>query len=229
MVWLLAATREHPTRVRPYGNAIRPVRANPVGVSRKVGHDFGCEQTGTQMRTPHFWLHRYAASIALSLLLTACADTPVQEAPALEGASRAAATTAAQPAPDTRAVKPAVAAQAPADAAGPANEPRVVYFDYDSSAIRPEFRSVIDAHARYLAAHEGRTLVISGHTDERGGSEYNLALGQQRARAVQQALELLGARTRQLEAISFGKERPAASGHDESAWSRNRRAELDYR
>ena len=115
------------------------------------------------------------------------------------------------------------------DAAGPSGTARVVYFDYDSFTIRPEFRNVIDAHARYLTSNQERKLTIAGHTDERGGREYNLALGQQRAEAVRRAMQLLGVRATQVETISFGEEKPTETAHEESAWSRNRRAEMSYR
>jgi peptidoglycan-associated lipoprotein len=105
----------------------------------------------------------------------------------------------------------------------------VVYFDYDSFAIRPEFQSVIEAHARLLKGEKTRKVVIGGHTDERGGREYNLALGQKRAEAVRQALSLQGVSESQLEAVSFGKEKPADSGTSEAALSKNRRAEISYR
>jgi peptidoglycan-associated lipoprotein len=103
---------------------------------------------------------------------------------------------------------------------------RVVYFDYDSNLLKDEYRPLIEAHARALLAASSQRLVIEGHTDERGGSEYNLALGQKRADAVLKSLTLLGVPERQLEAVSIGKERPATDGHDEAAWARNRRAEL---
>jgi peptidoglycan-associated lipoprotein len=106
---------------------------------------------------------------------------------------------------------------------------RVVYFDFDSFVIKDEYKPVIEGHAKVLAAARNRKLVVEGHTDERGGREYNLALGQKRAEAVVRSLELLGADAAQLEAVSFGKERPAVVGSDESAWSRNRRAELKDR
>ena len=106
---------------------------------------------------------------------------------------------------------------------------RVVYFDYDSFAIRPEFQSVIEAHAKYIRADKGRKVVIEGHTDERGGREYNLALGQKRAEAVRKALSLLGVGDNQLEAVSFGKEKPAVQGSTEAAMEKNRRAEISYR
>jgi peptidoglycan-associated lipoprotein len=106
---------------------------------------------------------------------------------------------------------------------------RVVYFDYDSFVIKDEFRPVIEGQAKALSTDKARKLTIEGHTDERGGSEYNLALGQKRAESVAKALKLLGATDAQIEAVSFGKERPAAQGHDESAWAKNRRAELASR
>nr|MDP2192297.1 peptidoglycan-associated lipoprotein Pal [Rhodoferax sp.] len=107
--------------------------------------------------------------------------------------------------------------------------PRIVYFDYDSSVIKPEFQSVIEAHARYIKANQGRKVAIEGHTDERGGREYNLALGQKRAEAVRTALGLLGVTDSQVEAVSFGKEKPAVQGSDDDAMARNRRAEISYR
>jgi len=103
---------------------------------------------------------------------------------------------------------------------------RVVYFDFDSFVVKDEFRSLIDAHAKALAAQRGKRLLVEGHTDERGGREYNLALGQKRAEAVAKSLVLLGVQEAQVEAVSFGKERPAVEGADEEAWARNRRAEL---
>lgn len=106
---------------------------------------------------------------------------------------------------------------------------RVVYFDYDSFAIRPEFQTVIEAHAKYIRADKSRKVVIEGHTDERGGREYNLALGQKRAEAVRKALNLLGVADGQLEAVSFGKEKPAVLGSTEAAMEKNRRAEISYR
>lgn len=106
---------------------------------------------------------------------------------------------------------------------------RVVYFDYDSFAIRSEFQPVIEAHARVLKADKARKASIEGHTDERGGREYNLALGQKRAEAVRKALTLLGVADGQLEAVSFGKEKPAVQGGSDAAMEKNRRAEIAVR
>ena len=106
---------------------------------------------------------------------------------------------------------------------------RVVYFDYDSFVIRPEFQAVIESHAKYIRTDKARKVVIEGHTDERGGREYNLALGQKRADAVRKALSLLGVSDAQLESVSFGKEKPAVLGSTEAAMEKNRRAEISYR
>lgn len=107
--------------------------------------------------------------------------------------------------------------------------PRIVYFDYDSFVVKPEFQSVIEANARYIRADKGRRVAVEGHTDERGGREYNLALGQKRAESVRNALTLLGVPDAQVEAVSFGKEKPLVPGADEGALAKNRRAEIHYR
>ncbi|WP_348752205.1 peptidoglycan-associated lipoprotein Pal [uncultured Aquincola sp.] len=106
------------------------------------------------------------------------------------------------------------------------NLPRVVYFDFDSFSVKDEYRNVIEVNAKALTADRNKRVAVEGHTDERGGSEYNLALGQKRAEAVARALTLLGANAAQVEATSFGKERPAVQGSDEAAYAQNRRAEI---
>lgn len=114
------------------------------------------------------------------------------------------------------------------DGAGPAGA-NVVYFDFDSYVVKPEFQSVVEAQARYLRADGKRKAMLEGHTDERGGREYNLALGQRRAEALGRALTLLGVAGNQLEAVSLGKEKPAVPGTDEAAMAKNRRVEVKYR
>jgi peptidoglycan-associated lipoprotein len=106
---------------------------------------------------------------------------------------------------------------------------RIIYFDYDSFVIRSEFQSVIEAHAKFIKSDKNRKVVIEGHTDERGGREYNLALGQKRSEAVRRALTLLGVADAQVEAVSFGKEKPAVLGSTDQAMEKNRRAEITYR
>ncbi|MDP3082837.1 MAG: peptidoglycan-associated lipoprotein Pal, partial [Rubrivivax sp.] len=106
---------------------------------------------------------------------------------------------------------------------------RVIYFDFDSFVLKDEFKSLVDSHARALAANRAKRVTVEGHTDERGGREYNLALGQKRAEAVAKTLTLLGVNEAQIDAVSFGEERPAVQGNDEAAWAKNRRAELKDR
>ena len=122
------------------------------------------------------------------------------------------------------------AGMAASDLEDPSNplSQRVVYFEFDSSSIRADDLAAIEAHAAYLADHPDQQVVIEGHTDERGSREYNLALGERRAKAVSQALQLNGAAPEQLEVVSFGEEKPAETGQNEAAWSKNRRAEIIY-
>ncbi len=110
---------------------------------------------------------------------------------------------------------------------GPAGS-NIVFFDYDSFTLKPEARAVIENNAKFLQANKQRKAMLEGHTDERGGREYNLALGQKRAESVRQALTLLGVSDAQVEAVSFGKEKPLDAGSDEAALAKNRRVEIKY-
>lgn len=105
---------------------------------------------------------------------------------------------------------------------------RVVYFDFDSSAIKSEYRRVVEAHANYLASRRGTTITLEGHADERGSREYNLALGERRALAVRRQMVLLGASASQIRSVSYGEERPVMEGHDEQSYAVNRRVEIIY-
>ena len=111
---------------------------------------------------------------------------------------------------------------------GPVGVDHIIYFDLDSFSVKSEYQPVLDAHARFLRVDRNRRVNLEGHTDERGGSEYNLALGQKRSDAVRRALSALGVPEAQMESVSFGKEKPVAQGSDESAYSQNRRAALNY-
>ena len=116
----------------------------------------------------------------------------------------------------------------------PLNDPnsplakRSIYFDFDSYSVKDDYQSLLQQHAQYLKSHPQRHVLIQGNTDERGTSEYNLALGQKRAEAVRRSLSLMGVTDSQMEAVSLGKEKPQATGHDESSWAQNRRADLVY-
>ena len=105
---------------------------------------------------------------------------------------------------------------------------RVILFDYDSAAIRDEYRETLEAHAEYLKQNAASKAILQGHADERGSREYNLALGQRRAESVYKAMSLLGVPEAQIEAVSLGEEKPVDEGHDEAAWTKNRRSEILY-
>jgi peptidoglycan-associated lipoprotein len=191
------------------------------------------------------------ASMVMTAGLTACSTTkltepaaqppvetrtPLATAPGSAGAGGTAPAATRSTTPqsqvatvDLAKTPPAGAGSGAAGAGAAAPAQRVVYFDYDSFAIKDEYKALVDGHAKALAGSRTKRMVVEGHTDERGGREYNLALGQKRADAVVRAMELLGVSTNQLEAVSFGKERPVATGQDEAAWAKNRRAELKDR
>ena len=182
---------------------------------------------------------RMAGVVTLLLVagLAACASSvPLDTVPVVDrsatavsplGQGNVAPTAATGSSVDQRGVSPVQVA--PTDAPQPEAISRLVYFDYDSFVVKPEFASMLEANARYLMADSKRRLSLEGHTDERGGREYNLALGQKRAEAVRRALTLLGVRDQQIEPVSFGEEKPAASGFTEDAYAKNRRVEFSYR
>ncbi|MBI3713339.1 MAG: peptidoglycan-associated lipoprotein Pal [Burkholderiales bacterium] len=105
---------------------------------------------------------------------------------------------------------------------------RSVYFDYDQYVIKDEFKSLIEAHAKFLLANKGRKILVQGNTDERGSREYNIALGQKRAEAVRKAMAVFGVADAQIEAVSLGEEKPKATGSDEASWAENRRSDIVY-
>ena len=209
--------------------------------TRTVIHGLSLFQPPVQLENPMILtLRSTLVSLAVAGLLAACASpvklddtpvetrtpTPVAGADGKTGANGATSAGTAQSSVATVDLsKPA--AGSTAVIAGPAE--RVVLFDFDSYVIKDEYRAVVEGHAKALAASRNRHMSVEGHTDERGGREYNLALGQRRAEAVARAMVLLGAGEAQIEATSFGKERPVALGHDEAAWAQNRRAELKDR
>ncbi len=172
---------------------------------------------------------RNTTTVALILssvfVLTACGSSVK-----LDDNAKVEERTATPPAStDTRTVAPVTTASTdPLDDPKDILAKRSIYFDYDSFIVKDEFKPVVEAHAKYLAANKGRKIVIQGNTDERGGREYNLALGQKRAEAVRKSLSVLGVSEAQMEAVSFGKEKPKANGSDEAAWAENRRADMVY-
>jgi len=176
-----------------------------------------------------------AVTAALALLLSACSTVKLDESAPVE--DRAGKNIPQVTAPISAGV-PSSSDSSSASSGSAHNDPlndpnsvlakRSIYFDLDSYVVRDEFKSVIDAHAQYLVSRKDRKIIIQGNTDERGGSEYNLALGQKRAEAVRRSLQALGVPDSQMEAISFGKEKPKAQGSNEASWAENRRADIVY-
>jgi peptidoglycan-associated lipoprotein len=164
--------------------------------------------------------------LALTAALAACSSgVKLNEVP-VEDKNASAAANASADAPQSS-VAAVVGGKAGTQGVAPAGV-NVVYFDYDSFALKPEARAVLERNAAHLQANKQFKVQLEGHTDDRGGREYNLALGQKRAETVRRALTLLGVSDAQVEAVSFGKEKPAASGADEATYAKNRRVEIKY-
>ena len=159
-------------------------------------------------------------SIVLANLLVACASEKPKEPEAA-------------PAPVVESAAPAPA-PAPVVAVDPLNDPtsilakRSVYFPFDVSAVQEDDKALVEAHAKYLSEHPDRKVRVEGNCDERGSSEYNLALGQRRADSVKKMLILGGAKASQIETISYGKEKPVCTEHNEACWKQNRRSDIKY-
>jgi peptidoglycan-associated lipoprotein len=172
--------------------------------------------------------------VAVAALLGACGgnvkeDVPVEEKkPDLTAEQKA---PPAPPGPPPTIVKPV---ERDSVSANPLKDPgnilskRSIYFDFDSSSVKDEFKPLVSAHAKYLNDNRGRRIVIQGNTDERGSREYNLALGQRRADSVKKMMQLLGVADKQIETVSFGEEKPRATGSDEGSYAENRRSDIVY-
>jgi peptidoglycan-associated lipoprotein len=162
------------------------------------------------------------------MLFAACSSTKLDDSAKIE--DRNAKTVVSTPEANPRTVAPVTAGTGAGDN-GPTQgilAKRSIYFDFDSYVVKDEFKPVVEAHAKYLGTHPVGKIVIQGNADERGGSEYNLALGTKRAEAVRKALVVLGVPDSHMEAVSFGKEKPKALGSDEASWAENRRADIVY-
>ncbi|MDT8999259.1 peptidoglycan-associated lipoprotein Pal [Paucibacter sp. APW11] len=169
---------------------------------------------------------QFALALLAAAVLAGCSSTPLTE-PAPVETRPAEQPKVVTPPPVKPAESKVQTVDFGAELLKAANEKgRTVYFDFDSFVVKDEYRGLIEAHAKRLGNDRKVALSLEGHADERGGREYNLALGQKRAEAVVQSLTLLGAQAGQVEPVSFGKERPAVQGHDEAAWAKNRRVEL---
>lgn len=178
---------------------------------------------------------RLIMSMALVGLLAACSAKPVKEEPAaaVEEKSpmeQAAPEQMAEPMPD--------ASTAPmsesATTANPLTDPdnilskRSVYFDFDKDEVKPEYRAMVEAHAKYLSQNPNASVAIQGNADDRGSREYNLSLGQRRAAAVKKVMNVYGASDKQIETVSYGEEKPRCSAMTEDCRAENRRADIVY-
>jgi peptidoglycan-associated lipoprotein len=180
-------------------------------------------------------MNKTLIGVLAALALAACSTTPKQEggAPVDERNPSATAPGAATSGAGQGSV-PGTANQG-ARPGNPLKDPgsilskRSVYFDFDAYAIKDDYKSLLEAHGKYLQANRGAHMTVKGNTDERGSREYNIALGQRRADAAKRMMLLFGATEAQIETVSFGKEKPKNPGHDESAWAENRRDDLAYR
>lgn len=191
-------------------------------------------------------MKRSVLSLIVVAMLAGCSTTATQPAQVVDksvqtDADRAAAARAAAEKSAASAAANKAAAEAAAleqarltSQVNPLTDPnnslskRSVYFDFDKYDVKAEYTSLVEAHAAYLTSHKDTKVTLQGNTDDRGSREYNLALGQRRADAVRKAFSLLNVPETQIEAVSFGEEKPKATGDDEAAWAQNRRADIVY-
>ena len=175
---------------------------------------------------------RLLVAVVGLLVLSACSSTDVKEETPATTVDRSSSTTGTATdlgSAQTSGMQPGGASslQALDDPASPLSQ-RIIYFEFDSSTIKQESQTLLAQHARFLADNGGLKIRLEGHADERGSREYNLGLGERRARAVERVLVLNGAGAAQLDPISYGEERPVALGHTEESLWQNRRVEIVY-
>ncbi|MGH8727077.1 MAG: peptidoglycan-associated lipoprotein Pal [Burkholderiales bacterium] len=171
------------------------------------------------------------ASVLFVALLAGCASKDVKPEQSGAAVEDRAATKPAQPSEQPSQARAATSSEI---AGNPLKDPsnilskRSVYYEYDSAAIDEQYKPMVQAHSKYLQGNNNTRISVEGHCDERGSREYNLALGQRRADGVKKAMTLLGVSGNQITTVSYGKEKPKASGSNEAAWAQNRRSDLVY-
>jgi len=166
--------------------------------------------------------------LLLAAMLSACAASQTKQTPK---AVEAAPVPVVAAAPVAEATAPVAETKVEGNPlTDPANilSKRAIYFDFDKYEIKPEYREIAEAHAKYLVSHPETSIRIEGNADDRGSREYNLSLGQKRAVAVKKAINVLGVADKQIETVSFGEEKPKATGDNEASWAENRRADIVY-
>jgi peptidoglycan-associated lipoprotein len=174
-------------------------------------------------------------AFAVAALIAGCGTTPEgadasQSGAPVTDATKPGAKPGAQTGPIAKidVTKPGAVGEADPKLKTGALARRSIYYDYDQFDVKDEYRGLVEAHAKYLRENPAAKILIQGNTDERGSREYNVGLGQRRSDGVKKMLVLLGARDNQIESVSLGEEKPQADGHDESAWSKNRRSDILY-
>ncbi len=167
------------------------------------------------------------AAIALAVLY-GCSSSPTKDEGKAGVEERAPTAAQVPPSTSTRPVQPPQVQLNPLK--DPANilSKRSVFFDYDSDAIKEEFRPMVQAHGKYLAEHSSAKMLVQGNCDERGSREYNIALGQRRADGIKRMLTLMGGREAQIESVSLGEEKPRCTESTESCYAQNRRGDMLY-
>jgi len=177
-------------------------------------------------------MKKFLVAATMAALLAGCSTQPA--APVEDQSAAAAAAAAKDGAATSGTTTSGVSGSATGTGANPLKDPnnilskRSIFYDFDKFDVRDEYRGLVEAHAKYLRDNPGAKMLIQGNTDERGSREYNVGLGQRRSDGVKKMLVLLGARDNQIESVSLGEEKPQAEGHDESAWSKNRRSDILY-
>ncbi len=171
--------------------------------------------------------------LLLAGMISACAANHINETPAPTPVASVPAAQTKSTATDAPAATAAKATDTKIEV-NPLKDPnnilskRSIYFDFDQYVVKPAYRAIAEAHAKYLVSHPEASIRIEGNADDRGSREYNLSLGQKRAVAVKQAVNVLGVPNKQIETISYGEEKPKAAGEDEASWAENRRADIVY-
>lgn len=168
-----------------------------------------------------------AIPLVAASVLAACSSTPL-DTPTTPVAGNGTAPTAGTGGASTAQSTVATVTLDPLDDPKGELAARSVFFGYDDFTVAPKYQPVVQSHGRLLQARPQVLIRVEGNTDERGSREYNLALGDKRAQVVAKQLELMGAKAAQIEAVSYGEERPKAEGHDEAAYAENRRADIRY-
>lgn len=189
---------------------------------------FGCAALSGFNQTRRIVLKSFTKLLAICLatgLVAACSSGPKVDDAQL-AVKTAEQPVVAAPAAESKIVQVVVPAHL--DPMSALSKNRSIFFDFDDYSVKKDYISVVENHSKYLSANPKLTVRVEGNADERGGREYNLALGQKRAEAVARSMKLFGSKDQQIEAVSFGSEKPKALGHDETSWAQNRRVDITY-